>query len=219
MQVIEEAVKRAIQQNDFEMYYQPIVEVNTHQIIGVESLFRLKDYSGGPVSAIEAIQYAESNNLIVELGQRIIDKVFRQIKDWMPFNLRIGINISIIQLNDRNFIKNLRKSIDQHQINPKRITVEITESIPFDSANTRNIIGKLQEMKDMGIRIAIDDFTSEQRLTMLHCLVIQIIKLDKSIIDQLTINPYVITDIVKKCKRLDATSAAQPAARQCQNVR
>jgi len=169
------------------LQYQPILDLKSNRICGFEALSRLKIEKFGLVPALEFIPIAEKTKLIVPIGRRAIItalRFLRRLKDNGFSGVFVSINVSAIQLLRNDFTENLFKMIDQIQVNPENIGLEITESVFASNYEEINrIIGGL---KDSGIQIAIDDFgTGYSSLARERELNVNCLKIDKSFIDGL----------------------------------
>ena len=192
--VREEAIRYELSQiaaaeEDKRLYlqYQPILCLETNQIYGFEALARLSCDNLGQISPIEFIPIAERTKLIIPIGDSIIRQAFtflNQLNENGYDNMNLSINISAIQLLRSDFNQKLFDVIDQMQVNPEQITLEITESI--FASNYQEINRILKVLQDKGINIAIDDFgTGYSSLARERELNINSLKIDKYFIDNL----------------------------------
>jgi len=177
-------MREAIRENQFELFYQPKILVSSEKAISAEALIRWNSHTLGFVSPTEFIPYAEETNLIIAIGDFVLEsacKTQKELED-LGSNISIAINISSVQLNRDNFIDKVKTLIDKIGCNPKRLEFEITESKIMDNVELN--IKKLNELKEMGISISIDDFgTGYSSMNYLQKLPINVIKIDKSFID------------------------------------
>lgn len=169
------------------LQYQPILDLQTNQICGFEALARLNSNTYGRVTPLEFIPIMEKTKLIIPLGERIILQSFHflnMLKKYGFDTITVSINISAIQLYRNDFVKNLVIMVDEAEVNPKNIALEITESVfasDYDKIN--KIIGELQAH---GMHIALDDFgTGYSSLARERELKIDCLKIDKYFIDKL----------------------------------
>jgi len=171
------------------MHYQPILDLKTSELYAFEALARFNSVRYGPVLPMEFIPLAEKTKLIIPLGEKIIDQVFRflnKLKENGYGSIGISINISPVQLLRKDFVENLSGKIKDMQIDPRNVGIEITESV--FASNYQEINNILARLKDMGIRIAIDDFgTGYSSLARGRELNINYLKIDKYFIDKLLI--------------------------------
>lgn len=169
------------------LQFQPILDIKSNKIAAFEALARIKSDKLGLISPLEFIPIAEKTKLIIPVGQKVILQAFNfinKLKDNGYEGICVSINISAIQLHDRDFNENLFNMIKDMRINPSNISLEITESIFADNYQEINRI--LGELKDFGILIAIDDFgTGYSSLARERELNVGSIKIDKSFVDKL----------------------------------
>lgn len=189
---IEKKLEKAMKEKDFRMFYQPQYDTVTKTLRGAEALVRWKDGEGSLVSPETFIPIAERNGSILMLGDWIIEETLGDFAKWSANhdmkNFLLSINVSSLQFKNKNFVKFLIGIITKYNINPKNIELEITESVFIDNMN--DIIKKMKELREFGIRFSMDDFgTGFSSLSYLRDLPIDTLKIDKSFIDD------VVTDI------------------------
>lgn len=179
------AMKTALRRGEFHMVYQPQYDLLSSDMIGAEALIRWDSSElGRMVSPAEFIPIAEKNELVVEIGQFVIDAVLHQLHDWQHQGLdvgRISINLSPRQLLYNGFFESLMASLANYQIEPSALELEITETSVLE--NPLASIAVLQRLKDAGFHIAMDDFgTGYSSLEYLHRLPIDKLKIDRSFV-------------------------------------
>lgn len=166
--------------NGFSIVYQPQIGSKNEKIKGVEALLRWKDEKLGMVSPMEFVPVLEDSGLIVSVGRWILKNSLKQCKEWLKYNpdLTMSVNISFIQLLDKNFLDDLNKIIKELDIPTKNIILELTESC---SINSMGFMKKLyDELRDSGIKIALDDFgTGYSSLGVLKEIAADIVKIDR----------------------------------------
>ncbi len=190
----EEDVKReltqiAVDENDSTLFlqYQPILDLKSNQLCGFEALARLNSDKLGRVPPLEFIPIAEKTKLIIPIGNKVILQAFRflnKLKENGYGTINVSINISVIQLLKNDFCNNLFKMINEMQVSPENISLEITESVfASDYEKTNSVLG---ELKDAGLHISIDDFgIGYSSLARERDLNIDCLKIDKSFTDKL----------------------------------
>jgi PAS domain S-box-containing protein len=180
----------ALERNELDVYYQPLIDLNTGQIVGIESLLRWQHPELGQISPEKFIPVAEEAALIVPIGEMVLRKACKQMKTWEKSGLKslcLSVNLSVLQIKDRNFIEKVSKILDETKFEPERLELEITETTILQSIDV--IIDNLYKLKDMGVNIAIDDFgTGYSSLTSLKRLPINTLKIDQSFIQNITSN-------------------------------
>ncbi|HEU4709673.1 MAG TPA: EAL domain-containing protein [Methylophilaceae bacterium] len=187
---LEQELQRALENNEFELYYQPKVEFATRRIIGVEALLRWHHPEVGIVSGEDFVHAACDNGLIVPIGEWVIEAACRQARHWMDTAgdtvVPIAVNIATPQLHG-DLPETVQKYLQKYRIPPSCLQLEITESLLIRDLERTSAI--LQEISDSGISIAIDDFgTGYSSLSVLKALPIDILKIDQSFIRDLATN-------------------------------
>ncbi len=200
-------LRKAIQNDELEMYYQPQLDVQNGRIIGAEALIRWRHPTKGMISPDKFIPIAEESGYIMELSHWIMDNVIKDIKKLsnLPggFKLQhIAININSIHFLKPNFSTELKSLIEKHQISANYIEVEITEGVIME--NIDEATKKMKELKDYGIKFSMDDFgTGYSSLSYLSRIPFDSLKIDQSFILKMDNNDndatlvYSIIDIAK----------------------
>jgi diguanylate cyclase len=182
--LLDKNMRLALKNDEYELFYQPKVELKTSEITSVEALIRWRTPTDGIINPDTFIQLAEDNNFIQELGVWIIDEAISQYVDWRKKNIdiAISINISAKQLLKSNFAEELISKLRFNQINPSKIDLEITEYIFMQNSTETN--SNLDKLHDYGISISLDDFgTGYSSLSYLKKFPITYLKIDKSFLD------------------------------------
>ncbi|MEW9093589.1 MAG: EAL domain-containing protein [Clostridiaceae bacterium] len=184
---IEKGLRTALKNEELDIHYQPQVDVKNRKIVGFEALLRWNSREFGMVSPTEFIPIAEETGLIISIGDWIINKVCKQVVQWVDKDYdisRVEINISAVQIQNRGFADRVKKIIKRTSVNPKYLEFEITETILMESLE--NNIKILQEFRDLNIKVALDDFgIGYSSFNYLKNLPISTIKIDKSFIDNI----------------------------------
>ncbi|WP_025565198.1 EAL domain-containing protein [Psychromonas sp. SP041] len=173
----------ALRENDFYLVYQPQVKSSTGEICGVEALLRLPAEKYHGLNPQEFIPLAEEAGLIEEIGFRVFKNACIQQQKWIRsgIHLKCSINVSAKQFQNKNLATEFINILEERQIDPSTITLEITENAVFD--NHQKAQTTLQQLSDYGFTIAIDDFgTGYASLSCLHKIPVDIIKIDRSFI-------------------------------------
>lgn len=182
---LESDLRKAIENNEFELYYQPQMNLKTEEIIGVEALIRWNHPRRGLVSPLQFIPLAENTGLIVNIGKWVIETVCKQSAQWQSIGYKdvvISINVSSIQLQQKDFIYFVNDALKRYDMNPKLLNIEITESTLMKSIDS--VVLKLKSLRELGIGISLDDFgTGYSSLSYLKKLPIDTLKIDKVFID------------------------------------
>ncbi len=188
--VLETELHHAIKAEQFEMYYQPQIDIKSGRLVGTEALIRWVHPQKGLISPVHFIPLAEETGLIIEIGEWIIKTVCKQIQSWQTLNypsVNVAINLSAYQFHRSNLVHVINRNIVKHGISPELLQVEITESMIIQDINRMS--ETLDDLKSVGISIAIDDFgTGYSSLQYLKRFPIDKLKIDKSFVDNLLQN-------------------------------
>jgi EAL domain-containing protein (putative c-di-GMP-specific phosphodiesterase class I)/CheY-like chemotaxis protein len=184
MQLLEISLHRAIKQHnfqEFEIYYQPIVDIASGKIVGAESLLRWQSPELGMIYPTEFIPLAESTGLIVPIGKWVLKSVCKQIKSWREAGINsmmVAVNLSVIEFNQPDFIHNVVNFISVNNLEPYELEIELTESMIMQDVN--RAIATMSKLQSLGVKIAIDDFgTGYSSLIYLKNLPINTLKIDR----------------------------------------
>lgn len=178
---MENSLRKALEQEEFVVYYQPILRTDDEKIIGVEALVRWQHPEKGLLSPGEFIKILEKTGLIVSLGNWVLKTACEKVCGWQRqgFNdLMLSVNLSPVQLRDDNVLT-ITKIIEDCGLNPNRIKLEVTESIAIENIGFVSTI--LEKLEKIGVGISLDDFgTGYSSLNYLRKLPINNVKIDKS---------------------------------------
>ena len=188
----ERALRRAIDADDLHVVYQPIVNLATTQVIGVEALARWDDPQRGSVSPLEFIPLAEDTGLIGVIGQTVLRRACAQLRRCQhtapDLGFTMAVNLSIRQLEQPGFVDELSAVLDDAGVEPSSLTMEITETVFTQDAEA--IIRRLWAVRELGVGLALDDFgTGYSSLDRLRDMPVQKLKIDKSFIDEVDSRP------------------------------
>ncbi|MGP1717030.1 MAG: putative bifunctional diguanylate cyclase/phosphodiesterase [Methylophilus sp.] len=152
-------LKRALSNQEFYLNYQPKFDAKTRKLVGIEALIRWKDPEDGLIGPDIFIPIAEKNGLIIKIGEWVLDEACRQISAWTErgyHDFTIAVNLSAVQFRSAALVETVRSALKKHNIDPKRLVLEVTESTAVsDFHEGLNILHKLVEL---GVSISIDDF-------------------------------------------------------------
>lgn len=183
-QVIETHLRQALERKEFVLHYQPLINLDSGRITGVEALLRWIHPNWGIILPDRFIQVAENSGLIVPIGRWVLKEACRQTKRWEDEGLKpglIAVNISALEFRHKDFVKGVRAILDETGLAPFSLQLEITESVLMSDAESSAAI--LQELKDMGAQLAVDDFgTGYSSLSYLNQFPIDILKIDQSFV-------------------------------------
>ncbi|MGK7876857.1 MAG: EAL domain-containing protein [Xenococcaceae cyanobacterium] len=183
---LETDLRQAIKRQEFQLYYQPIVSLETGKIAGFEALVRWQSPQGDFVSPKEFIPVAEETGLIIPLGQWILQEACRQMAFWheqFPQNLplKISVNLSTRQFSQPDLVEQIGRILREVGLDRHSLNLEITESIVMDDVEAA--LNLLSRLKALGLQLSIDDFgTGYSSLSYLHCFPIDTLKVDQSFV-------------------------------------
>lgn len=204
----------AISDNQLELFYQPILDSNSFDIVGVEALIRWNDPELGTIFPDAFIPLAEESGAIVPIGEWVIKEACKKIKFWnTKFNtdLFISVNVSSVQFSKQDLYKVISNQLNLYKINPSLLHIEITESILMSSSD--DIVNKLNKLKELGIKISLDDFgTGYSSLSYLQKFPIDTLKIDRQFTSEITeFNefPALVTAIINMAHGLKMTLVAE----------
>lgn len=215
----------AFEHSEFYLNYQPIIESKTNKIVGCEALVRWNNAKLGMIYPDEFIPLAEKCGAMVRLGDWVIEQALANLTRWQTkdnLDFYISINISSTQFNQDDFTDKIKEKLQQYQISPTNILLEMTETALLD--NQQQVMKHCQELSRLGIKIALDDFgTGFSSLSHLHDFPIDIVKIDKSFIFSLNSSKksaQLVKGILSLGKMLDLQVVAEgvESVEVCQNL-
>lgn len=183
---LETDLRRAIERQEFQLHYQPIVSLENQKIIGFEALIRWLHPERGLISPAEFISVAEETGLIIPLGGWVLQEACRQMQYWkqeflVAHNLTISVNISGKQFSQTDFIAQIQQILQETGLDAHRLKLEITESVLMD--NVESTTSTLLELQALGIQLSMDDFgTGYSSLSYLSRFPVNTLKIDRSFI-------------------------------------
>jgi diguanylate cyclase (GGDEF)-like protein/PAS domain S-box-containing protein len=188
--LLERDLRRALQNNEFFLNYQPKINTRTMEVEGVEALIRWQHPKLGLIPPNDFISLAEEIGLIRQIGEWVTLEAGAQLQKWRLegiTNLKIAINVSVVELLNPLFLQTLKKNIAEMSLDPHQFELEITESRLMENIQFYEVL--LNDIKSLGFTLSIDDFgTGYSCLSYLKRLPIEILKIDKSFIQDITID-------------------------------
>jgi len=182
--VLEQDLRKALPSGEFELYYQPVVNLASKEISGFEALIRWNHPSKGMISPADFIPLAEEIGFIVPMGEWVIRQACATAAQW-PDNLHVAVNISAIQFRSPGLMQIIVSALAASGLAPTRLEIEITESVLLH--NKEATLAVLHQLRALGIRIAMDDFgTGYSSLTYLQSFPFDKIKIDRSFVKNIT---------------------------------
>lgn len=214
---LENDLRKAVDRNELELHYQPLMDLQTGVLMGFEALARWKHAERGYVSPAEFIPLAEETGLIIPIGRWAIEEACRQLAEWRTRfgpaanHLFMGVNVSGIQFTRDNLAKVVTDAIARSGIPGDRLKLEITESALVENPDLANQV--LRELKDLNVSLALDDFgTGYSSLSYLQRFPIDVLKIDRSFItDMLSVqdNYKIVNVILALARNLGKSTVAE----------
>jgi diguanylate cyclase (GGDEF)-like protein len=184
--IMEQDLRRALPAGQFELYYQPVVNLASNEISGFEALIRWNHPQKGLVAPAAFIPLAEEIGFIVPIGEWVIRQACTTAAQW-PGDLHVAVNISAVQFRSPGLMQVIVGALAASGLHPTRLEIEITESVLLQNKETT--LAVLHQLRALGIRIAMDDFgTGYSSLTYLQCFPFDKIKIDRSFVKDITEN-------------------------------
>jgi diguanylate cyclase (GGDEF)-like protein/PAS domain S-box-containing protein len=188
---LEAAMRRALQRGEFQVHFQPQVELRSGKIHGVEALLRWQQPDKGMLSPVRFIPIAEETGLILPIGEWVLHAACMQRRTWLEQGLdldRVSVNLSARQFRQPDLPRRVSRVLHETGVEPQHLELELTESILMQDVETA--IRTMAELKDLGIRISLDDFgTGYSSLSYLKRFPIDTLKIDQSFVRELTFDP------------------------------
>ncbi|MEZ2222615.1 putative bifunctional diguanylate cyclase/phosphodiesterase [Rhizobium sp. RCC_161_2] len=180
-------LREALQNGEFELYYQPIIRLDNDGLSGFEALIRWRHPERGLIAPMEFIPVAEETGMIVPIGEWVLREACRTAARW-PSHLKIAVNLSVYQFRHTGLLATVVSVLDETGLRPERLEIEITESVLL--SEVEQSLHLLRALKELGIRIAIDDFgTGYSSLSYLRSFAFDKIKLDRSFVAGIETDP------------------------------
>lgn len=207
-------LRKAVEREEFTVYYQPLVDLGTGKVFGMESLVRWNHPEWGMVSPGEFIPLAEETGLIVPLGNWVLKQACRQTYEWSLMGypkLCVSVNISMNQFHQPNFVQLIQETLKETKLHPSQLCLEITESVAMK--NVTYIMETMDRLKELGVQISIDDFgTGYSSLSYLKKFRVHTLKIDQSFIRDITVDEdsaAIVTALIAMSRKLKIKSLAE----------
>jgi len=183
-------IHHAIDKDEFEVHYQPIIRTKDKEVIGAEALIRWKHEKYGYVPPDIFIPMLEKSGFIIHLGRYVLAEVLKQQKRWEVFKFKpieVSINMSLLEIESEGFVENVSQQLAEHQVAPELIKFEITEGAAMQNETVADL--QLQQLKKLGVSIALDDFgTGYTSFAYLKKFPADILKIDKTLVDHILVS-------------------------------
>jgi diguanylate cyclase (GGDEF)-like protein/PAS domain S-box-containing protein len=192
---------KALENKEFEIFYQPKIITSSQSVIGVEALLRWHHPQLGPISPAEFIPLAEETGMIIPIGEWVLQEACKRYKVWESQGFApeyMCINISPRQLMDPQLLNKIKTILIEQHFIAQHLEIEITESVAID--NFEDTISKLNQIRELGVKVALDDFgTGYSSLNYLRQFPIDALKIDRSFINDVMLNSQtaaIVTSII-----------------------
>jgi len=183
-------LRRALERREFELHYQPMIDIQRGRIVGMEALLRWRHPDRGLVSPAEFIPLAEETGLIIPIGRWVLEEACAQNKAWQNKGLgklRVSVNISAVQFRQKDLLETIARALTQSGLAPEDLEVEITGSTVMQNASEATVT--LERLSRTGVLISIDDFgTGYSSLSYLKSFPINTLKIDRSFIRDISVD-------------------------------
>jgi diguanylate cyclase (GGDEF)-like protein/PAS domain S-box-containing protein len=208
------ALRQALERDEFTLHYQPKISLKTGEISGCEGLLRWNRPGTGLVSPGEFIPVLEETGLIIDVGRRVMEKAVFTYRQWHAQHgqpPRIAVNVSQLQLAQKDFTAVVEKILEDNENGPVGLEFEITESLIMQDIEAN--IAKLKAIRQMGITVAIDDFgTGHSSLSLIHRLPVDTLKIDRAFVASMDASPdglAIVTTIISLARSLGLKVVAE----------
>jgi diguanylate cyclase (GGDEF)-like protein/PAS domain S-box-containing protein len=187
-QSIEAGLHSALERREFELVYQPMMNLKTGTVVGAEALIRWRHPDRGLIGPDQFVPIAEDCGMIRPIGRWVVQEACRQAQAWQVAGLRpipVSVNVSGVEFRNKDFLKNIVDILKETCLDPRYLEIELTESVLMAQIENTNIV--LRALKNLGVQVAIDDFgTGWSSLSYLRHFPIDALKVDKSFVQEIT---------------------------------
>jgi diguanylate cyclase (GGDEF)-like protein/PAS domain S-box-containing protein len=187
---LETDLRRAVDRNELELFYQPVIEMASGRMVSLEALIRWRHPDRGRMSPDSFIPVAEETGIILQIGGWVIRQAAEQLREWRQrypahASLSVSVNLSAKQLSQPNLVEQIERVVIASGIGPGALRLEITESAVMENAETASVV--LGRLKAVGVQLSLDDFgTGYSSLSHLHRFPLDALKIDRSFIGRMT---------------------------------
>jgi diguanylate cyclase (GGDEF)-like protein len=211
---MENGIRRALEENQFELFYQPQVEVNSGRVCGLEALLRWHHPERGLMLPDDFVPLSEESQLIIRIGNWVLEAACSELKKWIKTGLDdiiLAVNISAAQLQQQGFVKGILEALKRHGVPGNRLELEITENVLMHDMD--KAVSRLRKLAAHGVRIAVDDFgVGYSSLGYLKSLPLNTLKIDRSFISEIQSSQdrnSIITAIIAMARELNLEIVAE----------
>lgn len=211
-QFMERDIQDGLESNQFELYYQPIWNLNTKTRTGVEALIRWNHPRIGLIYPLDFLPVLENRGIMVFLGDWILKTACQQMKSWLDMNLSVktmAINISAQQFKKTDLVSSIKQTINDAEIDPECIELEVTEAILVDGLES--VVSKLRQLRKIGVKVSLDDFgTGNYPLRLLSSVPLDILKIHQTFVKDISTeeNEMIVKSIISLAKTFNLQTTA-----------
>lgn len=205
---IQSELRKAIEREEFVLFYQAQMNLETNKVVGFEALIRWNHPTKGIIGPDDFISLAEETGLIVPIGQWVLNTACNQLKQWEDMgytDINMAVNLSNRQFKDKEFVRQVLNVIEETKVDPHKLELEITETIALD--DIEYTIATIKELKEIGVSFSLDDFgTGYSSMNYLKKLPVSNLKIDKSFLDTVMedhCDQKIIQTIISLARNLD----------------
>ena len=206
-QSLEAGLRLALERQEFVLHYQPKINLHSGTIVGVEALIRWQHPQRGLLPPAQFVPIAEDSGLILPIGRWVLREACRQARAWQDAGLpptAVAINSSVPEFQAKDFLENIRATLEATRLEPRYLEIELTESILMHDAEATESV--LHALADLGIKLAVDDFgTGYSSLSYLRRFPLDTLKIDQSFVSRMTDNPddaAIVSAVISMAKAL-----------------
>ena len=206
-QFIESGLRHALERQEFVLHYQPKIHLQSGTMVGVEALIRWQHPQRGLLPPAQFVPVAEDCGLILPIGRWVLREACRQARAWQDAGLppiTIAVNTSALEFQARDFLENIRATLEESRLQPRYLELELTESVLMRDAESTDSM--LHALAEFGVKLTVDDFgTGYSSLSYLRQFPINTLKIDQSFVKQMTSNPddaAIVTAVISMGKSL-----------------
>jgi diguanylate cyclase (GGDEF)-like protein/PAS domain S-box-containing protein len=212
--LVRNGLRRALERGEFMLHYEPQISLATGKIVGTEALIRWQHPEQGLVHPAKFIHIAEESGLIVPIGEWVLNEACRQAMTWKTHgleNLTMAVNLSVMQFRRGDLEKTVIQALEESGMEPSCLELELTESVLIH--DVENVLGSMQELKALGVKLSIDDFgTGYSSLSYLKRLDVDKLKIDRSFVHDLANDVddrAIVNAIIQIARNLNLTTLAE----------
>jgi diguanylate cyclase (GGDEF)-like protein/PAS domain S-box-containing protein len=213
---VESSLRTGLKLNQFDVHYQPIIDIHSRRVAGLEALLRWKHPTQGFVSPDRFIEVAEETGLIIPIGQFVLDRIGTDINQWREQGAHlvpVSMNVSAVQLERTKLRELIQQAMSRNRFGPQLIQLELTEGSLFENRSGDFREDALAALRDLGVKIAIDDFgTGYSSLSYLKRWRVDSLKIDRSFVREIATDPSdhaIVSAIVAMARSLNITVVAE----------